>query len=75
MYSSRPLFLALAAFAVALGVGVLPPALAQQDASSHTPGALHGLDTANLDPTCKPCDDFYHYVNGGWLKKNPVPPD
>ena len=33
-----------------------------------------GFDTANLDKTCKPCDDFYKYVNGGWLKKNEIPP-
>ncbi|HEY2380790.1 MAG TPA: M13 family metallopeptidase, partial [Terriglobia bacterium] len=23
--------------------------------------------------TCKPCDDFYQFVNGAWLKDNPVP--
>src|SRR5271170_8074847 len=32
-----------------------------------------GFDTANLDRTCKPCDDFYQYVNGTWLKNNPIP--
>ena len=31
------------------------------------------LDLANLDPTCKPCDDFYQFAVGGWLKKNPIP--
>jgi putative endopeptidase len=67
--------LSVFAFAVVIGVRVLPPALAQHDATAHAPSALHGPDTANLDRTCKPCDDFYHYVNGGWLKKNPVPPD
>ena len=33
-----------------------------------------GFDVANMDKTCKPCDDFYKYVNGGWLKKNEIPP-
>src|SRR5215468_10782045 len=75
MYSSRPRVSAWALLAAAIGVGVLRPARAQQDATAPTPDALHGLDTANLDRTCKPCDDFYHFVNGGWLKKNPVPPD
>ena len=27
----------------------------------------------NLDKTCKPCEDFYHYANGEWLARNPVP--
>jgi putative endopeptidase len=35
----------------------------------------HGFDTANLDRTCKPCDDFFQFANGGWLKNNPIPPD
>jgi predicted metalloendopeptidase len=26
-----------------------------------------------MDPTCKPCDDFYQFVNGNWLKDNPIP--
>jgi putative endopeptidase len=33
----------------------------------------HGFDRANLDETCAPCQDFYGYVNGGWIKKNPIP--
>src|SRR3981081_421903 len=32
-----------------------------------------GFDTANLDKTCKPCDDFYQFAMGGWMKSNPVP--
>ena len=31
------------------------------------------IDPANMDTTVKPCDDFFHYVNGNWLKKNPIP--
>jgi putative endopeptidase len=33
-----------------------------------------GFDPANLDKTCKPCDDFYQFAMGGWMKANPVPP-
>jgi putative endopeptidase len=34
-----------------------------------------GFDTANLDKTCKPCDDFYQFAMGGWMKANPIPPE
>jgi len=33
------------------------------------------LDPRNMDTSVKPQDDFYLYANGGWLKRNPVPPD
>src|SRR5713101_6126952 len=35
--------------------------------------ASHGFDFANLDRTCKPCDDFHQFAVGGWLKNNPIP--
>jgi putative endopeptidase len=28
----------------------------------------------NIDTSVKPSDDFFKYANGGWLKKNPIPP-
>jgi len=34
----------------------------------------HGVQLTSIDKTCKPCQDFYHYANGDWLKKNPIPP-
>jgi putative endopeptidase len=33
-----------------------------------------GFDTTNLDKTCKPCDDFYQFAMGGWMKANEIPP-
>src|SRR5437762_11121527 len=32
------------------------------------------FDVKRMDTTCKPCDDFYQFVNGNWIKDNPVPP-
>ncbi|MFN7928086.1 MAG: M13 family metallopeptidase [Blastocatellia bacterium] len=32
-----------------------------------------GFDRSNLDESCAPCQDFFGYVNGGWMKKNPIP--
>jgi len=33
----------------------------------------HGFDLANLDRSISPCDDFYQFANGGWMKNNPIP--
>lgn len=44
-------------------------------ASPRAAGAGYwGFDTANLDRSCKPCDDFYRFAMGGWMKANPIPP-
>src|SRR6266403_2776855 len=34
-----------------------------------------GFNTANLDKTCKPCEDFFQFAMGGWMKSNPIPPE
>jgi putative endopeptidase len=32
-----------------------------------------GLDVADLDRTVSPCEDFFEFSGGNWLKANPVP--
>ena len=32
-----------------------------------------GINIANIDPSVKPCEDFFHYASGNWLKSNPIP--
>jgi putative endopeptidase len=38
-------------------------------------GSTWGFATTNLDKSCKPCDDFYQFAMGGWMKNNPIPAD
>ncbi|MCX5789083.1 MAG: M13 family metallopeptidase [Elusimicrobia bacterium] len=33
------------------------------------------VDPSAIDATVSPCDDFFQYACGSWLKENPVPPD
>ncbi|CAN5810357.1 M13 family peptidase [soil metagenome] len=47
---------------------------AQASAIQQTPG-VSGVETANFDPSVRPQDDFYRYVNGTWLKNTQIPAD
>ena len=33
------------------------------------------IDLTDLDTTVAPGTDFYRYVNGGWMAKNPLKPE
>src|SRR5437588_12407555 len=48
-----------------------PPAQSVSPANQNPPP----LDPKNMDMSVKPQDDFYLYANGGWMKRNPVPPE
>ena len=37
--------------------------------------AVSGFDVRNMDQSVKPGDDFYRYINGNWMKNNPIPDD
>jgi len=66
-FSTGCILAAIAVLAIALA-SAGPGASAE---SADTPTSW-GFDTANLDKTCKPCDDFYQFAMGGWIKSNPI---
>lgn len=44
-------------------------------ASAEAPKKISGFDPAAMDLSVKPCEDFYRYACGGWMKANPIPAD
>ena len=57
---NRSLTLALAAFVIVVAL----PLGAQE---------THGINPSDMDPSAQPCQDFFHYGNGGWIKTHPIP--
>ncbi len=43
--------------------------------SSCNKGPESGIDKSNFDTSVRPQDDFYHYVDGTWLKETKIPAD
>src|SRR2546423_1940968 len=52
-----------------------PKAGTETSAKPHVETNPPPLDPKNMDLSVKPQDDFYSYANGGWLKRNPIPPE
>jgi len=44
-------------------------------AQTHTAKQPPVLDVSSMDKSVGPCVDFFAYSCGGWIKKNPIPPD
>jgi putative endopeptidase len=70
--------MALGVLALATAFLTATRSLAQNPAATSataaaTPAA-HGFDAADLDTSCKACDNFFQYANGGWIARNPIQP-
>src|SRR5262245_23217962 len=55
---------------------ILPACRPADQTTSSTAGApAAGIDTAGMDTSVLPGDDFNAYANGTWLKTTEIPPD
>lgn len=59
-----------AGLACCLGFTVV--SMAQSD---KRPQSQSGLDLNAIDKSADPCNDFYQYACGNWIKNNPIPAD
>ena len=59
----------------AIGTSPAMPATGGKSVNLPTEKNPPPLDPKNMDPSVKPGDDFYLFANGGWIKRNPIPPE
>jgi len=75
----------LLALLISQSLWVTLPSAAQSAATAPAPNVVDkplsefpytpGLDASAMDTAANPCEDFYQYSCGGWIKNNPIPAD
>ncbi|WP_246535253.1 M13 family metallopeptidase [Litoribacter ruber] len=55
--------------------GMVMAGCSQQSALSERGGEVQAINLNYMDSTTRPQDDFFQFVNGGWLEKTEIPGD
>ena len=58
-----------------LALGACAPAQTMDGADSPAPALALGVDTTGFDRSVRPQDDFFRFVNGGWINRTQIPAD
>ncbi|WP_066648776.1 MULTISPECIES: M13 family metallopeptidase [Sphingomonas] len=66
---------AIAGIAVAKSGAPAPAAPPAKATAAKPEIGSFGFDTAGMDPSVKPGDDFFRFAGGGWLTKTEIPAD
>jgi endothelin-converting enzyme/putative endopeptidase len=65
----------LSLLAVALFAVTAALAQTNNSASTDVVKPIKSFDLNAIDKSIDPCNDFYQYACGTWMKQNPIPPD
>lgn len=71
----KTFLIALAASSMLVPMGAVSVDAAPARSISKPAYGSFGFDTAGMDRTVRPGDDFYAYANGNWAKQTPIPAD
>ena len=56
-----------------LSAAALSAAVAASAAAQQTLQPPRAIDPADIDSTCRPCENFYKFAVGGWERRTPIP--
>ncbi|HEX6910497.1 MAG TPA: M13 family metallopeptidase N-terminal domain-containing protein, partial [Longimicrobium sp.] len=58
-----------------LALGACTPGAQVESGAAPSPALALGVDTTGFDRSVRPQDDFFAFVNGGWIRNTQIPAD